>query len=49
VFVQPQFDDRQARRVAEAIDGRVIAVDPLAADYVANLRHVASAFAEAMQ
>lgn len=49
VFVQPQFDDRQARRVADAIEGRVIAVDPLAADYADNLRRVATAFAEAMQ
>jgi zinc transport system substrate-binding protein len=49
LFVQPQFDRRQARQVAEAIGGRVIAVDPLAADYVDNLRRVGQEFAQALQ
>jgi len=48
VFVQPQFDKRQARQVAEAIGGAVIAVDPLAADYVDNLRRVGREFAKAL-
>jgi len=49
VFVQPQFDERTAQQVARAIDGRVIVVDPLAPDYMANLRRVARVFAEALQ
>jgi zinc transport system substrate-binding protein len=49
VFVQPQFDKRRARQVAQAIGGVVIAVDPLAADYVDNLRRVGRQFAEALQ
>ena len=49
VFVQPQFDKRQARQVAQAIGGGVIAVDPLAADYVDNLRRVGREFAQALQ
>lgn len=49
IFVQPQFDKRQARQVAEAIGGAVIAVDPLAADYVDNLRRVGREFAQALQ
>ncbi len=49
VFVQPQFDKRQARQVAQAIGGVVIAVDPLAADYVDNLRRVGREFARALQ
>jgi len=49
VFVQPQFDRRQARQVAQAIGGAVIAVDPLAADYVDNLRRVGREFAQALQ
>jgi len=48
VFVQPQFDKRQARQVAQAIGGAVIAVDPLAEDYVDNLRNVAREFARAL-
>ena len=49
VFVQPQFDKRQARQIALAIGGAVIAVDPLAADYVDNLRRVGREFAQALQ
>lgn len=49
IFVQPQFSERSARRVAEAIGGEVVAVDPLAEDYAANLRRVAQAFRDAMQ
>ncbi|MET0051578.1 MAG: zinc ABC transporter substrate-binding protein [Candidatus Thiodiazotropha sp.] len=49
IFVQPQFDRRLATQVARAIDGRVIAVDPLALDYIQNLRHVAEQFAGVLQ
>lgn len=49
VFVQSQFDQRQARQVARAIGGTLIAVDPLAADYVDNLRRVGREFAEALR
>lgn len=49
VFVQPQFDKRSAAQVARAIDGAVVAVDPLAADYVDNLRRVGREFAQALQ
>lgn len=48
IFVQPQFDKAQARQVAQAIGGSVIAVDPLAADYVENLRRVGREFAQAL-
>ena len=49
VFVQPQFDDRLAAQVARAIDGSIIVADPLAGDYVDNLRRVAQQLAQAMQ
>jgi zinc transport system substrate-binding protein len=49
VFVQPQFDRRQAEQVAQAMGGSVVAVDPLAADYIDNLREVARQFAEALR
>jgi zinc transport system substrate-binding protein len=49
VFVQPQFDKRQARQVAQAIDGVVVSVDPLAPDYVDNLRRVGQQFAQALE
>ena len=49
IFVQPQFDKSQAGRVAKAIDGAVIAVDPLAANYVENLRRVGKEFAQVLK
>jgi zinc transport system substrate-binding protein len=49
VFVQPQFDRRQASQIAQAIGGVVVPVDPLAPDYVDNLRRVGKLFAEALQ
>jgi zinc transport system substrate-binding protein len=45
IFVQPQFDTKSARQVARAIDGRVVAIDPLAPDYANNLRAVARSIA----
>ncbi len=45
IFQQPQFDGASARVVAEAIGGRVEALDPLAADWADNLVHVAERLA----
>lgn len=49
IFVQPQFDRKAARQVAAAIGARVVAIDPLSADYIQNLRRVAQQIAEALQ
>ncbi len=48
IFVQSQYSRRTAQAIADAIGARVVAVDPLAEDYVQNLKHVAEVFAEAM-
>jgi zinc transport system substrate-binding protein len=45
IFVQPQFSRKAAAQVAAAIGGRVEVIDPLAEDYVANLRRVAAVLA----
>lgn len=47
IFVQPQLAKKSAEQVAAAIGGRVVVIDPLAADYVASLRQAAQAIAEA--
>jgi len=47
IFVQPQFPKKSAEQVAHAIGGRVVAADPLAADYGANLTRVAEEIAAA--
>ncbi len=47
VFVQPQFSDALAHTVARSLGAKVVAVDPLAADYLANLRSATEAFVAA--
>ncbi|MDZ7580099.1 MAG: zinc ABC transporter substrate-binding protein, partial [Deltaproteobacteria bacterium] len=44
VFVQPQFSTKSAELVAKEIGGQVAFADPLAEDWMANLRKVAGAF-----
>lgn len=41
IFVQPQFDQKSAQTIAEAIEAEVIAVDPLARDMLAVLAKIA--------
>jgi len=49
IFVQPQFSTRNADVVAKAIGGAVVAVDPMAGDWLANMEKVAAAFQAAMK
>lgn len=48
IFVQEQFSRKSAEAVARAINGKVIQMDPLARDYLHNMRKIASSFAEVM-
>jgi len=47
VFVQPGFTRERAEQVARAIGAQIVEVDPLAAEWADNLRHVAALFAAA--
>lgn len=49
IFVQPQFSSRSAKLIAHAIKGRVVFVDPLAEDWLANMNQVAEKFRQALQ
>jgi zinc transport system substrate-binding protein len=49
VFVSPQFSTRSAESIARAINGQTIAINPLAANWLNNMRTVASKFKQAMQ
>lgn len=49
IFVQPQFNKQSALQLAGAIGGRVVAIDPLSAEYESNLRRVAREIAGAVQ
>lgn len=48
IFVQPQTSPRAAEAVAGAIGGRVVSLDPLAADVPENLRRVAREIARSL-
>jgi len=49
VFVQPQFSTQSADVVAQEIGGQVAFADPLAEDWMANLRQVADKFQAALK
>ncbi len=43
LFVQPQFDGHAAQKIAGAIKGTVVSIDPLAFDYLSNMENIAHA------
>jgi len=49
IFVQPQFSRRAAEQVADAIDGRVVPIDPLSADYINNMKKISQQLSETLQ
>ncbi len=49
VFVQPQFSTQSAEVVAREIGGQVAFADPMAEDWMANLRQVADKFQAALK
>jgi len=48
IFYQKQFSDRAARRLADEIGADVVGLDPLARDYLANLRRIGRAIHAAL-
>jgi zinc transport system substrate-binding protein len=48
IFVQPQFDTKSGEAIAAAIQGRVVPLNALAEDVVANLREMAVQIKQAM-
>ncbi|ADN36904.1 periplasmic solute binding protein [Methanolacinia petrolearia DSM 11571] len=44
IFVSPEFSSTDADAIAAEIDGKVAIVDPLAEDYLGNMRTVSKAF-----
>ena len=49
VFVQTQFSAKSAETVAQAIGGRIVQIDPLAKDYLKNMRKIAETFRKVVQ
>jgi len=48
IIVQPQFAQKSAETIAAAIGAKVLMLDPLARDYLANMEHIAEALAAAL-
>mgnify|MGYP000622157345 CR=1 FL=1 len=49
IFVQPQFSTKRAKLVAREIGGQVVAADPLALNWLENMRVVAGKFEAALK
>ncbi|MFO8109554.1 MAG: zinc ABC transporter substrate-binding protein [Thermoplasmata archaeon] len=47
VFVSPQFDESNARTIADEIDGEVITLNPLAENYIENIEDITNKLGEA--
>ncbi len=46
IFVQKQFDEAIAQSIANEIGGGVVPIDPMAPDYLENMRNIATTIAE---
>jgi zinc transport system substrate-binding protein len=49
VFAQPQFSTKSAKLIAREIDGEVIFIDPLAEDWLNNMKQVAASLRNALR
>ncbi len=49
IFAQPQFDRNTAQKIASAINGVVVFIDPLAYDYIANMENIAQSISRALK
>jgi zinc transport system substrate-binding protein len=48
IFSQPQFSEKTAETIARAIGATVVTLDPLARDYLANMRSIAAQLAASL-
>jgi zinc transport system substrate-binding protein len=49
VFVSPQYSTTSAEAIAREIGGQVVVINPLAKDFIGNMRAIESAMKQAMQ
>jgi len=40
LFVQPQFSEKSARTIADAVGAKIVPIDPLSSDYINNLKEI---------
>jgi zinc transport system substrate-binding protein len=49
IFVDPNFNPKSAEIIAREIDGRVVPLDPLAENYIENMRHAGREIASSLE
>ena len=49
VFAEPQFNPQSAKVIADAINGRVVLIDPLSRDYIGNMQILMGELVQAME
>lgn len=49
IFTAPQFSPQKAELIAKEIEGRVVLIDPLARNYLENMRKVSQVLAETLK
>ena len=49
VFVSPQYNTKSAKTIADEIGGEVVIIDPLAKEFIENMRNIESAMKQAME
>jgi zinc transport system substrate-binding protein len=49
IVVQKQFPETTAKAIAQAIDGKIVRLDPLAKEYISNLREIAERIKKAFE
>lgn len=49
IFAQPQFDRNTAQKIASAINGVIVFIDPLAYDYLDNMENIAQSITRVLK
>ncbi|MFW5799849.1 MAG: metal ABC transporter solute-binding protein, Zn/Mn family [Spirochaetota bacterium] len=49
IFVQPQFSKKSAKAIADAINGEILVINPLAENWLENMKEVAETFKEVLR
>jgi len=49
IFVSPQYSTKSAKTIADEIGGEVVIIDPLAKEFIENMRNIESAMKQAMK
>jgi zinc transport system substrate-binding protein len=49
IFVEPQYNPKMADRMANEIGGKVVIIDPLAENYIENMKHIGETIAQSLK